>query len=1081
MWPRVLACLLGILAIATSSRGGDALSPEAVERFEKHVRPLLAARCWRCHGAEASKGGLRLHTAEDLAEGGDSGPAVVAGMPEKSRIIEAIRYQGELKMPPKGRLSSAEVAILTDWVRSGAPWPGAPSPKPVAAASSNADSQANEPSWALQPVRDPAPPEVARKEWPTSSIDRFILGSLERNGLSPALEADRRALIRRATFDLNGLPPTPEEVEAFLADHSAEAFARVVDRLLASPRYGERWARHWLDLARYADSNGMDENVAYANAFRYRDYVIRSFNADQPYDRFIREQLAGDLLPRTGNEAIDLDRLIATGFLVIGPKMLAEDDPVKMEMDIIDEQVDTIGKVFMGLSLGCARCHDHKFDPIPTTDYYSLAGIFKSTKSMQNHTVVAMWNERPLATGADLARIEAHQKEAAQRKSGIDALVERSKAAVIEESRSRLGDLLLAAWSCDTMRGSRRSLFAVANGGAVPDSIVREAEAFAKGNVLVDTTTYGKGIGVILNRGELPNFAEYPVNLPADGLYQIELRHAAAESRPVRLLVNGTSVAREAAAAVTGSWGPETQTWSLVAVLELKSGPNVVRLEREGPFPHIDKLALVRRKADDKARAGALKTAEELGRERKLNPRAIERWADFLAASRKDPGSPFRSWADRDSLAEPLKALIFRAPAPTTPEDLAKRYQELFDQARTAKQVDPALAEFRRVLDDPAGPFALPKDPEPLFSREATDELKSRRADLTAFEKATPPINEAMSVEDSKPVDLRVHIRGSHLTLGEAAPRRFPRAVKIAQKPVDSKRSGRLDLADWLARGDHPLTARVMVNRIWASHFGEGIVRSPDNFGRLGERPDHPELLDWLARRFVESGWSIKAMHRLIMLSSTYRMSTVANAKAAGADPENRLVWRMSRRRLEAEAIRDAILAVSGALDTTMGGTLLSTKNHAYVTNTGGRGGVDYGKSRRSIYLPVVRSDLYNVFQAFDFADPSAANGRRSPTTVAPQALFMLNDALVLRCSETFANALLARGDLDDDGKVRLAYLKAYARPPRDREIDRAKDYLRRFDGELRNQKVDGDSRPRKAWQAFCQAVFASSEFLYLD
>jgi mono/diheme cytochrome c family protein len=788
MWALLIGCVSGLIA-ATPAEGQAGADRAAVERFETQVRPLLASRCWSCHGPEKSRGGLRLDSAAGLAAGGASGPVVVAGKPEESLLIEAVRYAGELRMPPKGKLRDAEIAGLIDWVRAGAVWPGAEPPPEPARASTPDES---EPAfWAFQPPSDPTPPDVSRTDWPKSPIDRFILAGLERKGLSPAPPAEKRVLIRRATFDLTGLPPTPEEVDAFLDDSSPDAFARVVDRLLASPRYGERWGRHWLDLARYADSNGMDENVAYANAFRYRDYIIRAFNADAPYDRLIREQLAGDLLP-PAHGADPFDLLTATGFLVLGPKMLAEDDPVKMEMDIIDEQVDTTGRVFLGLTLGCARCHDHKFDPIPTADYYALAGIFKSTKSMANHKVVAMWNERPLATGELQARAEAHRKE------------------------------------------------------------------------------------------------------------------------------------------------------------------------------------VERRKAEIKARASA---------------------------------------------------------------------------------VPPAPAE----------------------------ELKRLRQRLAEFEKSAPAIPMAMAVEEQKAANLRIHLRGSHLTLGAEVPRRFP--VVLAgdrQDPINGDRSGRLELAAWLTRPDHPLTARVMVNRIWLWHFGEGLVRSPDNFGKLGDRPTHPELLDWLAKRFVESGWSLKAMHRAIMLSATYQMGARHDARAAQADPENRLHWRMNRHRLEAEAIRDAILAVSGELDPAMGGATLKATNHAYVYSTGG-GRMAYDVNRRSVYLPVIRSALYDVFQAFDFADPSTANGQRVATTVAPQALFMLNDPLVLRGAEAMARRLLDGPDPDDQARLRIAYRIAYGRPPNREEIARASEYLRKFEASLARQGVAEAARPLRVWQALCQSLIASSEFIYID
>ncbi len=791
--------ILAVLGMITSlpALAADKRDMAAIDRFENKVRPLLAARCWQCHGPEKRKGGLRLDTAEAVGAGGDSGPVVVPGKPHESRLIEAIGYKGELKMPPKGKLGDAEIAELTEWVRAGAVWPGAGTPRPSLATQSGdgplfTDEQKS--FWAFQPPRAPVPPVVTATGWATSPIDRFILAELQKKGLAPAPAADKRTLIRRATFDLTGLPPTLVEIDAFLSDQSPEAFAKVVDRLLVSPHYGERWARHWLDLARYADSNGMDENVAYANAYRYRDYVIRAFNADKPYDQFVAEQIAGDQIPPAADAALNHDRLTATGFLVIGPKMLAEDDPMKMEMDIIDEQVDTVGRVFMGLTLGCARCHDHKFDPIPTADYYALAGIFKSTKSMQNHKVVAMWNERALAPDEGRARLDAHKKE-------------------------------------------------------------------------------------------------------------------------------------------------------------------VARLQAE-----IMKL-----------------TARKAGSGR--------------------------------------------------PEDLSRL-------------------------------------------REALAELQ----------KHAPPIAEVMSVEDQAITNLRIHVRGNHLTLGEEAPRRFPRILAGEnQPPLESSRSGRLELAAWLTGTDHPLTARVMVNRLWLWHFGDGLVGSPDNFGRLGEKPVNLDLLDWLSRRFVASGWSIKAMQRLIMLSSTYRMSTHFDPRAAQADPANRLHWRTSRRRLDAEAIRDAILAVSGELDGSMGGTLLTEKSHAYVNSTTKTGGTVYAVKRRSVYLPVIRSGLYDVFQAFDFADPSASNGKRIPTTVAPQALFMMNDQVVLKGSAAMAERLLTRPGLDDAGRVRHAYLTAYGRPPTDKEVARACDYLRRFALVLESQGVAPDARPLRAWQALCQAIIAASEFIYLN
>ncbi|MDR3636483.1 MAG: DUF1553 domain-containing protein [Isosphaeraceae bacterium] len=1077
---RLVGFVAALLVVARPASAGPEAS--ALERFEKNVRPLLAAKCWQCHGPEKRKGGLRLDSAEGLAAGGDSGPAVVAGRPQDSRLIQAVRYGDDLKLPPKGKLSDLEVSELTEWVRQGAVWPVGPVSQTVPFAGESATSRAPgnaPPFWAFQPPRDPHPPAVRDSGWPRSALDTFVLAGLERKGLAPAPQAQKRALIRRATFDLTGVPPTTGEVESFLADETPEAFARVVDRLLASPRYGERWGRHWLDLARYADSNGMDENVAYANAFRYRDYVIAAFNADKPYDRFLREQLAGDL---SEGEA-GYERLTATGFLVIGPKMLAEDDPVKMEMDIIDEQVDTVGRVVMGLTLGCARCHDHKFDPITTADYYGLAGIFKSTKSMQNHKVVALWNELPLATASERAAADAHKAEVARRTAAIQAVVDRARGELTKESRARVADYLVAAWPLERFERLRKTV--PTPDGSEPGALIREAEAFDRGNVIRDSTAYGQGIGVILNRGELPNWVEYDVDVPA-GTYQVALRYAAAEARPVRLSINGVLAHARAAASATGSWLPDGQRWASEGIVPLGAGRATIRLECDGPFPHFDKLAFVPRPLPEGLEAADLKTADERAREHGLNPRLLERWKDFIARSQADSGSIFHAARDRHAIEPAVRAALEREPVPTSSEALASRYQELFDEAGKAdadrRAKEPVLAAFGRVLDDPSGPFALPMDAEALFPDETARELKRLRVELVELEKKAPVIRQAMGVSEQSATNLRIHIRGSHLTLGAEVPRRFPEILAgTRQEPIGAKQSGRKELAEWLTRADHPLTARVMVNRIWLGHFGAGLVGSADNFGRLGERPTHPELLDWLARRFVESGWSVKAMHRLIMLSSTYEMSTQYDAKAALADPDNRLHWRMSRRRLEAEAVRDALLAVSGELDATMGGSLLKTANHAYVNSTGPRGEVLYDANRRSVYLPVIRSGLYDVFQAFDFADPSSSTGQRVPTTVAPQALFMLNDRLVLRCAEAMARRLLNDAALDDAGRVREAYLRAYGRPPEDQERVRALAYLRRFDDALATEAVAPQSRTARAWQELCHAILAASEFLYLD
>jgi len=968
------------------------------------------------------------------------------------------------------------------------------------------------PLWSFQSPTDPPLPAVGRNDWPQTSIDHFILAALEAKGIKPAPPADKRTLIRRATFDLTGLPPTPEDVHAFLADESPDAFARVVDRLLASPRYGERWGRHWLDVARYADSNGMDENQAYGNAFRYRDYVIAALNRDKPYDQFIREQIAGDLLDAStpGDREARVERITATGFLTIGPKMLAEDDPMKMELDIIDEQIDTIGRTFLGMTLGCARCHEHKFDPISTQDYYALAGIFKSTQTMDNFKVVARWHERPLGTDEEVTRQQEAQQRIDEQQRQIARMTDDANQAILREARRRVADYLLAATDIgrqNSLAGRLRLAMADNAAAPPPGSIVVEAEDFARGNVKKEFTGYGEKIGVIYNRGELPNFAEYDVTAAEVGTFQIELRYAAAESRPVRLTVNGNLAKGDAAGKVTGTWFPDTQIWHVEGLAALRAGANTIRLECPGPFPHFDKLALVPRPGAGPA-AAVPKTPGQIAAERTINPDILQQWVCYLEQARKDHNSPLAPWhalttpleftADLPSrerkrpadspLARDLHAAAVRA--------VAARYQELFiaaDEAwqklkatpegkDAAKLPDPDQESLRAVLYDPKGPLALPPKPETYYATTTAAELKSLRDELDAMKQSFTPLPEAMAVRDGSPQELRVHLRGNYLTLGDAAPRRFPTALVAGSPPaIATGRSGRTELADWLADTGNPLTARVMVNRVWRWHFGAGLVRSPDNFGRLGEPPTNQPLVDWLARRFANGGWSIKTLHRQLMLSATYQMSTTFDAQAAQLDPENRLHWRFNRRRLEAEAIRDAILATSGQLDLAMGGSLFTGTNRGYVPGYPNTSYDKYDFPRRSVYLPVIRSDLYDVLAAFDFADPSTPNGDRPTTTVAPQALFMLNSKLMREQSRHMAASLLAASDSDDAGRVRLAYERTYGRPPTESETQRSLDFLRGYDAALATNATDGPEGRLRSWAALFRSMLAASEFIHVE
>lgn len=1108
--PRNAWALLVVWTAATAFGGalaaqpGIAASPDpaAAEFFEKRVRPVLAARCQECHGAKQQKGGLRLDSLAAILAGGDSGPALEPGRPDSSLLIDAVRYGQVFQMPPKGKLPEDEVAALVEWVRNGAPWPNA---EPVAAAPATAAGPLitgeQRAFWAFQPPAEPPLPQVKDASWPASPLDRFVLAKLEAKGFAPAPRADKRTLIRRASYDLTGLPPTPEEVAAFLADESSGAFERVIDRLLASPHYGERWGRHWLDVARYADSNGLDENLAYVNAFRYRDYVVSAFNEDKPYDQFVIEQLAGDLLPPSGNAATDLQRIVATGFLSLGAKMLAEDDPAKMEMDIIDEQLDTLGVTFMGLTLGCARCHDHKFDPIPTADYYSLAGIFKSTKTMDNFSVVAVWHERALGSKDQISAAESHRKRKEEKKAAIDARVKAAGESLAGDFRNEAARYLLVAAQLVHHGFELQPLMARPAAEQPAGAIVIEAENFQRGQATKLFDGYGADIGVIASFGPEPSFAEYDVEVPVTGTYQLELRYAADGPRPVKLFVDGGLLKLDAANQRTGSWNPDTQTWFAEAFITLAAGKHTLRLERREPFPHLDRLALVPRSLPDEVDPAAFQPpapASTAGGP--LNRAVLEQWRQAVLKAQQDPKSPLAAWhvwrttigqglpATFDAAASAVMAAVLRAPPPATATQLAERYAELFRQAieavtKNEKLNDAALEAIRQLLYDPAGPCALPAEPEHYFASAAKDELAQFRGELARLEQtAPPPLPQAMAVEDRQVSNVKIHIRGNHLTQGEETPRRFPRIIAGEnQAPLSSASSGRLELAKWLVAPSHPLTARVMVNRVWRGHFGEGLVRSPDNFGKLGERPTHPELLDWLSRRFVEQGWSLKALHRLIMLSSTYQMSTAWNAAAAAADPENRLLWRMNRRRLEAEAVRDAILAVSGRLDRTLGGRLLNATPRQYVAGTASVDIAQYESFRRSLYLPVIRSALYETFQAFDFAEPSVPNGGRASTTVAPQALFMMNSPLVAAESKSLADELLGRSNIDDNARVELLYARAFSRGPTESERVRALEFVRKVASNPAWQALEPAERRSKAWQSLCRVAISSSEFIYIE
>ena len=1095
-----LLAAMGVTGVqARQERPAAAITPQQAMFFESKVRPVLVNNCYSCHAGKNIRADISLDSPAGLLKGNAHGPVLVPGDPDKSVLIHVLNYDGKVKMPPSGKLRAEEIAALTAWVKMGAPWPetgkreegkgnsGVTGGKPEKIVSA-----ADKSVWPFKPFAKPALPPVKNSAWCQSPIDRFILAGLEAKGLKPAPPASKKDLLRRAYFDLIGLPPTPAEVDAFTADKSPDAFARVVDRLLASPQYGERWGRHWLDVARYADSNGLDENTAFGNAFRYRDYIINAFNKDKPYDQLVREQLAGDLLPASTDEERN-EHLTATGFLSLGPKVLAEPDKPKMVMDIVDEQIEVTSKAFLGLTVACARCHDHKFDPIPTKDYYALAGIFKSTRTMETLNTVARCYERPLVTDAAKAQAEEQQRKVKQLEEDLKRETAKANQELVVEQRTNLAKYLLAGWEVAQQPGVQSLAELPPHAGDT--RLFVEAEKFDRGNANRDFDGYGKGIGII-HTVVVPTFAEWDINVRQTGNYQIEMRYAAMQSRPVKLLLNGKVANDHAAGSVTGSWNPDGQKWEVQGTYSLTAGKNTIRIENNGDIPHIDKLMLVSVEVGSD-RSKPIRSVEQIAQTEHLNPAFVRLWSSRLRVAQNDPimgaflryaqisadrfaqNAPMIAAQLADAHADPAIVQAFAGFAPTNLEQVAAKYQELFTNAQNGKEG--SLVALNTSLTTKNGLLTLPANPYPFHSTSVAKTLKDKQQAVETAKAKMADVPLALAVEEGKIENVRVHLRGNTQTLGDEVPRHFLSVVSDGDKQiVDNKHSGRLELAQWITRPDNPLTGRVEVNRIWQEHFGQGIVRTPENFGLLSEKPTHPELLDWLAATFVEKSWSIKQMHRIIMLSSAYQMSTQADAKAALADPDNKMLSHFTRRRLEAEPFRDSLLFVAGKLDLKQGGSLLTTRNNDYVTNDQSGNAAQYNAPRRSIYLPIIRNALFDMFQAFDMGDPSMVNARRSTTIVSPQALYVMNSPFVQEQALAFAQDTMKAGKTDGE-KINYAYRKAYSRPATPAEIANASSFLTRYGQALAASVPDANKRQEKTWQSLCQVLLAANEFIYVN
>jgi hypothetical protein len=851
--------LFGLSLSWTRSAAALQADSEGVEFFEKRIRPVLVERCYSCHSAQPrkSKGNLRLDSREGLLRGGDRGPSIAVGDPGKSLLLKAIRHaDDDLKMPPKASLPEAQIADFESWIRKGASWPAADAAKegiPPPAASRH---------WAFEPPREGAPPPVKDRAWVRGPIDAFILARLEDKGLAPAPPADPRTLLRRASFDLIGLPPTAEETESFLADPSSDAYERAVDRLLASPRYGERWARYWLDVARYADTTDYDANGAVSGDVRlvqsahYRDWVIRALNEDLPYDQFLVQQIAADQLGSKEENA----PLAAMGFLTIGRRFTGN------AQDIIDDRLDVICRGTMGLTMGCARCHDHKFDPIPTRDYYSLYGIFQASK------------EKTVGLPGAGDDASAYEAELRGRRGALLSFQRATGEAVKRHLRSRIADYFAALVESEEETSSR-------------------------------------------------------------GLHPFLVR-----------------ALKEHLARTKKEFHPIFAAWHALS---------------EIPGNDFEALAPERLRA--------------IGD--RLHPR--------VAAALAKPG---------------LKTL----------REAAQRYGAVFAEVEAASADDElhaALAAFPPLAKSP-------ESLEEFFDNRAGYEVSYLKSKIARWEMAgagAPP--RAVILEDIPPKENpRIFKRGNPASPGDSVPRQFLEVLCEGRREPFTKGSGRLEFARAIASPENPLTARVIVNRIWLHHFGAGLVRTPSDFGIRSEPPTHPELLDLLARRFVQDQWSIKKLHRLIMNSSAYRQSSRDNPEARRIDPENRLLWRMCPRRLDFESLRDSLLAVAGALDITMGGPaeVLTSQPHS---------------RRRSVYGFVDRLDVSNLLLSFDFANPASHSPQRHATTVPQQALFMMNSPFILEQARRIAGRPEFRIGMTPDERIQALYRVVLGRAGTPREV----------------------------------------------
>ncbi|MEX2213232.1 MAG: DUF1553 domain-containing protein [Phycisphaeraceae bacterium] len=1001
-----MACGLASVRVTIAETVADdkpamsAMSAQERTFFETKIRPVLVKHCYQCHSQEAKKlgGKLRLDTAAGLREGGESGRAVVAGQPDKSLIIQSLRHE-HLEMPPKAPLSEAVVKDFETWVKMGAPDPRDSDAK---AAVPPDTKQSRDPAlWSFQPIIDPPVPAAANSDWARDPIDRFILARLAAEKLSPTRDASPTTLIRRLYFDLIGLPPSIEDVKAFESDFHQRGQAAVealVDRLLASPQFGERWGRHWLDVARYGESNGNDglgRNPTFPHAWRFRDYVIASFNSDVPYNRFITEQIAGDLLPAAS--PAERDRLlIATGFLALGAKP-AKAMNINFDMDVVDDQINVVSTGIMGLSVACARCHDHKHDPIPTRDYYALAGIFKSTETLWGNAAKEMLTAPPTPLHELATIAPASQQKGAPAKpydAGAPAFPKSYAAQITQLTPSLYLPLNADNDAVKVENGVKLSMvdYGTFTGGRLQGKLARPAEAY--------TISFWF-------RNDVP-VAQRPVTA-----YLFSIGPDSKTPAPGDHLGIGGNYDKDKTGKLLIFNGNEGK--------QVAFGTTVI------PPRTWNHLVYVR---DGKRVAAYLNGQAKPEFEGEIDRTAADARTWFLGA--------------RNDFFAPLEGNLAQF--------------AFFDHALSAEDI--------QLLHKASGqPRGIGK---PLPARPNT----TRPAPTKAL---------AMGVRDrAKPDHCKINIKGESNKLGPEVPRGFLSACVTASapEPINPAQSGRLELARWLTGGDHPQTARVMVNRIWLHLLGQGIVDTPDDFGVYGSRPTHPLLLDHLATRFMSQGWSIKRMIRAIVLSRTYQLDSHADADTIAADPDNRWLARHSRRRLDAESLRDSILKVSGQLD--LSPAQGSDVQHMDVL-VNKFGSLHQPSQHRSVYLCMLRNSPPPELAAFNLPSFETVTGQREVTTLPAHALYLLNNPFVVEQSERLASLALRSVAKDDAARVIWMYRRTLNREPSQSEQAGALKLIKMVEADLARQEASAEERRLSVWASLGQALLATNEFRYVD